>query len=71
MPPAITPNTICSEMPMPETVSGFTYSWYWAYSTPPTQVIAAESSVIFSLVRVTLMPTEAAASSSSLIACSA
>ncbi len=38
---------------------------------PPTQVISAETSVMRSLARVTWMPIDAAASSSSLIACNA
>ena len=71
MPPAIAPNTICRLMPMPEMLSGLMYSWYCAYRIPPTQVISAETMVTPSLRRVMLMPIEAAASSSWLIASSA
>jgi len=53
---------------MPARVSGFTYVMYWAYATPPTAVRLAESIVIPILNRVTWMPTDAAAVSSSPIA---
>ena len=53
---------------MPETVSGLMYCWYWPYTAPPNAVMAAEITVTVSLVRVTWMPSDAAASSSWLIA---
>src|SRR5438093_12029887 len=68
MPTMTTANTMRSETPMPASVSGFTYVMYWAYATPPTAVRLAESIVIPILNRVTWMPTDAAAVSSSPIA---
>ena len=64
MPPAITAKTICSDTPMPDTVSGLTYCWYRPNSAPPSAVSAAEIIVMVSLVRVTLTPTLAEACSS-------
>ena len=68
MPPSTTAKTMRSETPMPASVSGFTYEMYCAYATPPTAVSEADSTVIQILKRVTWMPTDAAAVSSSPIA---
>ena len=71
MPPAIAANTICSETAMPESVSGLRYIRYCANSAPPSAVSAALMTVTRSFSRRTLMPMEAAASSSSEMASSA
>ena len=68
MPPRTTANTMRRDTPIPARVSGFTYAMYCAYATPPIAVSEAESTVIAILKRVTWMPTEAAAVSSSPIA---
>src|SRR2546428_383231 len=68
IPPSTTANTMRSETPMPASVSGFTYAMYCAYAMPPTAVRAAGSTVMAILKRVTWMPTEAGAVSSSPIA---
>ena len=71
MPPAMAPKTICKEMPKPASDSGFRYMRYCAVSAPASPASAAEMSVTFSFSRVTWMPMDAAASSSSAIAISA
>ena len=71
MPPAMAANTICSDTAMPDSVSGLRYRRYWANRAPPNAVSAALMTVTRIFSRSTLIPIEAAASSSSEIASSA
>ena len=71
MPPAMAANTICSDTPMPDTVSGLRYMRYCPNTAPPSAVSAALMTVTRSFSRVTSMPMAAASSSSSEIASSA
>ena len=71
MPPAIVANTMLSDRPSPAIMSGPMYIWYCAKIAPPSAHMPDESAVILSRSRVTLIPTEAAASSSWLAASSA
>ena len=71
MPPAIAAKTICSDTATPATVSGLTYWMYWVKRLPPSAVNAALTIVTRSFSRITSIPTEAAAISSSEMASSA
>src|SRR6516225_1617014 len=47
MPPAIAANTICSDTPIPDTLSGLRYIRYWPNSAPPCAALTALGGALF------------------------